>query len=36
MITFAVLGLIVSSYLVKIVNKKKQSQENLEINKINT
>ncbi|WP_226617893.1 MFS transporter [Cytobacillus firmus] len=36
MIAFAVIGFIISSYLVKIVNKKKQSQENFEANEINT
>ncbi|WP_197216034.1 MFS transporter [Cytobacillus firmus] len=35
MIAFAVIGFIISSYLVKIVNKKKQSQENFEANEIN-
>lgn len=36
MIAFSVIGFIISSYLVKIVNKKKASQESLETKEINT
>lgn len=35
MIAFAVIGFIISSYLVKIVNKKKENQQNLETKEIN-
>ncbi|AMM91464.1 membrane protein [Peribacillus simplex] len=35
MIAFAVIGLLISSYLVKIVNKKKELQQNLEGNQFN-
>ncbi|MBT2666684.1 MFS transporter [Bacillus sp. ISL-4] len=35
MIAFAVIGFIISSYLVKIVNKKKENQQNLETKELN-
>lgn len=35
MIAFAIIGFIISSYLVKIVNKKKENQQNLETKEIN-
>lgn len=36
MIAFAVKGFIISSYLVEIVHKKKENQQNLETKEINT